>query len=89
MVCLGKMQIGDIFAYYYQNSLDDSEFIPLLDILIKSFVRAGLGASRVKELHHHACGLYHHCCQEAEPKSTFKKNMDLMFSYLPGARRWL
>jgi len=84
---LGKIQIEDLFAYYDQNSLDDSEFIPLLDILIESFARAGLSAVRVKELRRHACELYHQCCQEAEPESTMESNMKLMFSYLPGPRR--
>ena len=85
MVSLGKIQIEDLFAYYDQYSIDDSEFIPLLDTVIESFVRAGLGALRVKELRRHACELYHRCCRAVEPESTFEANMDLMFSYLPGS----
>ena len=90
---LGKIQIEDLFAYYDQNSLDDSEFIPLLDILIESFARAGISAVRVKDLRRHACELYYRCCHEAEPDSTMESNMELMFSYLSGSsrtrwRRW-
>jgi hypothetical protein len=86
---LGKIQIKDLFVHYGRNSLDDSEFIPLLDALIESFVRAGLSALAVKELRRHTCELYHRCCQEAEPESTFESNTELMFSYLPGPRRTL
>lgn len=89
----GKIQIEDLFAYYGRNSLDDSEFIPLLDSLIESFARAGLSAGQVKELRRQACELYHGCCQEAEPESTMESNIELMFSYLSGSsrtrwRRW-
>jgi hypothetical protein len=88
---LGKIQIKDLFTQYDRNSLDDSEFIPLLDTLIESFARAGLSALAVKELRRQACEVYHQCCQEAEPESTMESNMELMFSYLPGPRRklWL
>ena len=88
---LGKIQIKDLFTHYDRNSLDDSEFIPLLDTLIESFARAGLSALAVKELRCQACEFYHQCCQEAEPESTMESNMELMFSYLPGPRRklWL
>jgi len=88
---LGKIQIKDLFTHYDRNSLDDSEFIPLLDTLIESFARAGLSALAVKELRRQACEFYHQCCQEAELESTMESNMELMFSYLPGPRRklWL
>lgn len=84
---LGRIQLEDLFAHNYQHPLDDSEFLLLLDMLIESFTRAGLSASAVKALRRHACELYHRCCQEDEPKSTFQANMELMFSYLPGPAR--
>jgi LexA DNA binding domain len=87
LVQLGNIQIEDLFAHNRSNPLDDSEFIPLLDMLIESFTRAGLSALRTKELRRHACELYHRCCQEAETESTFEANMGLMFSYLPGPTR--
>jgi len=88
---LGKIQIDDLFAHNGRHPLNDSEFIPLLDTLIESFARAGLGAVQVRELRRHACESFHHCCQQAEPESTFEANVDLMFSYLPGSARthWL
>ncbi|HTV42304.1 MAG TPA: hypothetical protein VMF08_17165 [Candidatus Sulfotelmatobacter sp.] len=94
LVGLGKIQINDLFAHNARNSLDDSEFIPLLDTLIESFTHVGLSASAVKALRRHACELYHQFCREAEPESTFEANMELMFSYLSGParthwRRWI
>ncbi|HTV39214.1 MAG TPA: hypothetical protein VMF08_01455 [Candidatus Sulfotelmatobacter sp.] len=91
---LGRIQIEDLFAHNLQHPLDDSEFLPLLDTLIKSFARAGLGVAQVKELRRRVCEVYHQCCQEAEPESTFEENMELMFSYLPGPaqtnwQRWI
>lgn len=82
-------QLDDLFARNGLNPVDDSEFIPLLDTLTKSFVRAGLSALRVKELRRHACELYHRYCQRAAPESTFEANVELMFSYLPGSSRTL
>ncbi|MSR65083.1 MAG: hypothetical protein EXS18_04805 [Verrucomicrobiae bacterium] len=84
---LGKIQLEDWFAYNSRKPIDDSEFIPLLDILIESFARAGLSARLVQRLRGHACELYHRYCREAEPESTLEANMELMFSYLPGPRR--
>src|SRR5260370_41639825 len=82
---LGRVQIEDLFAHNDRNPLDDSEFIPLLDTLIQSFARAGLGALAVKNLRRHACGVYHRYCQEAEPESTFAANLALMFRVLRGS----
>jgi hypothetical protein len=87
MLRLGKIQIDDLFAHNLQHPFDDSEFIPLLETLIESFSRAGLGAAHVKELRRYVCDVYHRCCQEAEPESTFAENMKLMFSFLPGPAR--
>lgn len=84
---LGKIQLDDWFAHNERNTLDDSEFIPLLDMLIESFGRAGLDATLVGQLCRPACDLYHRLCREAAPESTFKANTELMFSYLPASRR--
>jgi hypothetical protein len=87
---LGKMQLEDWFARNHRNPLDDSEFVPILDMLIESFVHAGVGAPLVQHLRSYACELYHRGCLEAAPETTFQANMQLMFSYLPasGRKRW-
>ncbi len=86
----GRSQIEHWFSYNNQNPLDDSEFIPLLDMLIESFNRAGLSAAPVQQLRRHACEVYHRYCQQAVPETTFKENLELMFSYLPPSllSRW-
>jgi hypothetical protein len=78
-----------LFAHCDRKPLDDSEFVPLLDTLIKSFARAGLSTLAVKGLRRQACEVYHRCCQEADPESTFEVNLKLMFSYIPASSRTL
>jgi hypothetical protein len=38
------------FSYNGQSPLDDSKFVPLLDMLIDSFAPAGLSAPAVEQL---------------------------------------
>jgi len=84
------MQLEDWFAHNDRNPLDDSEFIPILDMLIESFAHAGVGAPLVQHLRRYACELYHQGCLEVAPETTFEANMQLIFSYLPasGRKRW-
>jgi repressor LexA len=79
----GKAQLEHWFNYNDQKPLDDSEFVPLLDMLIDSFAHAGLSAAPVEQLRRHACQVYHRYCQQSAPQSTFKENIELMFSFLP------
>jgi hypothetical protein len=76
----GKIQLEHWFSYNRQKPLDDSEFVPLLDLLIDTFAQAGLSAALVEPLRRHACDLFHRYCQQAEPETTFEENIDLMFS---------
>ena len=87
----GKSQIEHWFNYNHQNPLDDSEFVPLLDMLIDSFARAGLRAAPVQQLRRHACEMYHRYCRQTAPETTFGENLELMLGYLaPALRtRWL
>jgi len=87
----GKAQLEHWFNHNDQEPLDDSEFVPLLDMLIDSFVHAGLSAASVGQLRRHACEVYHRYCQQTEIETTFEEILDLMFSYLPPPlrSRWL
>ena len=38
------MQLEDWFTHNDRNPLDDSEFVPIMDMLIESFAHAGVGA---------------------------------------------
>ena len=55
----GKIQLEHWFSYNRQTPLDDSEFVPLLDMLIESFAHADLSAMPVQQLRRHACEVYH------------------------------
>ena len=83
----GKSQLEHWFSYNNQTPLDDSEFVPLLDMFIDSFALAGLRAAPVQQLRQHACEAYHRYCQQAAPETTFEENIELMFSHLPPALR--
>ena len=86
----GKAHLEHWFSYNRQTPLDDSEFVPLLDMLIDTFAQAGLSAAPVECLRHHACDLFHRHRLQAAPETTFEENIDLMFSFLPSfvRARW-
>ena len=83
----GKIQLEQLFSHKDHKSLDDSHFVPLLDVLIDSFTRAGLSAAPVQQLRQHACAMYHRSCQQAAPETAFKENVEIMFSFLPSSVR--
>ena len=84
----GKAQLEHWFNYNDQKPIDDSEFVPLLDMLIDSFAHAGLSATGVVKLRRHACDLFHRYCQQAAPETTFEENAEIMLSYLPPPLRF-
>ena len=69
----GKIQLEHWFSYNDQKPLDDSEFVPLLDMLIDSFAHAGLSAAPVEQLRRHACELFHRYCQQAAPRDHLRR----------------
>ena len=79
----GKAQLEHWFNYNDQKPLDDSEFVPLLDMLIDTFAQAGLSAALVECLRRHACDLFHRHRLQVAPETTFEENAEIMFSYLP------
>jgi hypothetical protein len=87
LLSFGKTQLEHWFNYNAHNHLDDSEFVPLLDMLIDSFAHAGLTANAVVQLRRHACDVYHRHRQQAAPETTFEENAEIMFSYLPSPMR--
>ena len=87
MLRFGKIQLEHWFNYNDQKPLDDSEFIPLLDMLIDSFAHAGLSVTQVERLRRHACDAYDRYCRKATPETTFDENVELMFSFLPPSAR--
>jgi len=87
VVRLGKAQIDAIFRRVEQHILDDSEFIPLLEVVLNAFEAVGVDQSAVEELWQHAYLTYDSACREAEPDSPFDENKKLMQRYLLGPRK--
>jgi hypothetical protein len=89
-VCWSEVSQTLTFAHNDRNPLDDSEFVPILDMLIESFAQVRVGAPLVQHLRRYACELYHQGCLEPAPETKFQANMQIVFSYLPasGRKRW-
>jgi hypothetical protein len=83
----GRSQLDQVFNHNARRPLDDSEFIPLVGVLINSFEFAGLGTTAVRQLRRHACETYHRWCQQNAPETTLEEDAGLMLSYLPKASR--
>ena len=86
ILSLGKIQIDELFQWYHKVTMDDSDFIPILDVIIEAFKYAGSPAAVIGELRSHAMKRYHDACQEAAPEIPFQDNKKLMLSYLLPAR---
>lgn len=85
---LGKAQIDGMFARQDEGpAIDDSEFLPLVEILLTAFEKSQDDDSLAKELWEYAFAVYDRMCKEAEPTSTAAENRKLMQSYLLGKRR--
>lgn len=89
LVSVGRSQIEAMFARQSDArfTIDDSEFIPLLECVLTAFESHGLDPADVKVLWDWAYRVYDRLCQEADPRFTFEENRDLMRRYLLGPRR--
>jgi hypothetical protein len=80
---LGKSQIDAMFARQDDGpAIDDSGFLPLVEIVLTAFETTNGGDAVVDGLWKHACAVYDHMCKEVEPESTTDENRELMQSYL-------
>ncbi len=89
LVALGKAQVDAMFARKgdVKFTIDDSEFVPLLECALTAFEAQGLDAAGVEALWDHAYRVYDRLCQEADPSYTFEENRDLMRKHVIGPRR--
>ena len=86
---LGKAQIDAMFARLDEGpAIDDSEFLPLVEVVLTVFEKTECGNTVVEELWRYAYAVYDRMCKEAEPESTTDENRELMQSYLLGKHRW-
>ena len=88
LLTLGKAQVSAMFARQEQGpTSDDTEFIPLVEVVLNAFETTGISKEVVDELWEFAFDIYDRTCKEAEPESATKENRQLMQSYLLGKRR--
>ena len=86
LVRLGKAQVDALFARQDESPvIDDSEFLPLIEIVLTAF--ESIDRVVAAELWDHAYAVYDRMCKDAEPESTADENRQLMQSYLLGERR--
>ena len=80
---VGKSQIDAMFARQDDGpAIDDSDFLPLLEIVLTAFEATDGGHAVVEELWKYAYAVYDRMCKEVEPESTTEENRELMQSYL-------
>ena len=85
---VGRTQIDGMFASQRAGpALDDSEFLPLIEIVLAAFEQTqGVEAVAV-ELWEYAFAVYDRMCKEDDPTFTSDENRTLMRSYLLGKRK--
>jgi hypothetical protein len=85
---LGKAQVDAMFGRQDEGPLvDDAEFVPLVEAVLRAFEAAGIDGQVVEELWEYAYSRYDRYCQQADPSFTTAENIRLMRSYLLGPRR--
>ena len=88
LLTLGKTQIDEMFARQWKGGpVDDSEFMPLVEVVLTAFETADIAEEVADELWEYTFDLYDKTCKEAMPDSPSKENRQLMQSYLLGERR--
>jgi hypothetical protein len=87
LLALGKAQIDAMFQRQDDHAVDDSEFLPLVEVVIDAFEMDGIGRGVAEEVWEYAFDVYDRMCKEVEPDSPRAENRKLMQSYLLGKRR--
>lgn len=87
LLALGKAQIDAMFRRQADHAVDDSEFLPLVEVVIGAFETSGIDKEIAKGGWEHAFDLYDRTCKEVETDSPTTENRKLMQSYLLGPRR--
>jgi hypothetical protein len=86
LLALGKAQVDAMFRRQEAHATDDSEFLPLLEVVLNAFDTAGIEKEVVEEVWEHAFAEYDRACKEADPTFTTAENWKLMQKYLLGPR---
>jgi len=86
LLTLGKAQVDAMFRRQENHAIDDSEFLPLLEVVLTAFETTGIEKDVAEEIWEYAFAVYDRACKEAEPTSTTGDNRKLMQRYLLGPR---
>ena len=86
VLALGKAQVDAVFRRQEACAIDDSEFLPLLEVVLNAFETTGIEKDVAEEVWEYAFAVYDRACKEAEPTSTSDENRNLMRRYLLGPR---
>ena len=86
LLALGKAQVDAMFRRQEDYAVDDSEFLPLVEVVLNTFEADG-NQEVAEQVWEHAFDVYDKACKEAEPTSTTPDNRRLMQGYLLGKRR--
>ena len=86
LLALGKAQVDAMFRRQEVHIVDDSEFLPLLEVVLTAFKTTGIDKEVAEEVWEYAFAVYDRACKEAEPESTTADNRKLMQKYLLGPR---
>jgi len=80
---VGKAQVDAMFRRQLEGpTIDDSEFMPLVEVVVDAFEAAGASREVVAELWQYTFDVYDRECKTAEPRSTTEENRRLMQRYL-------
>lgn len=86
LLAVGKTQVDAMFRRQEQHIIDDSEFLPLVEVVLNAFETVDTDKKIVEGIWEYAFDMYDRACKEAEPSSTTAENRKLMQKYLLGPR---
>jgi hypothetical protein len=64
LVALGKAQVDAMFQRQEDHAVDDSEFLPLVEVVINAFEMAGIDQAVAEQIWEYAFDQYDRICKE-------------------------
>ncbi len=86
LLALGKAQVDAMFRRQEAHAVDDSEFLPLVEVVVMAFETTGIEKDVAEDVWEYAFAVYDRACKEADPTWTTAENRKLMQKYLLGPR---
>ena len=69
LLALGKAQVDAMFRRQEVHVVDDSEFLPLIEVMLNAFETAGIDKAVAEAVWEYAFAVYDRACKEADPSS--------------------